>query len=321
MRLSLLLPARKHAERSAALARWTARGDRPGDAAPGRDIVLRECFAFAGATLPVAALTRSLDGDEADAAIWLRADPAFVMADAVTLRLLQSGNMGLHGAEVEAFAEALRPLFGDAGMPFDAPHPQRWYLRCERGAKLPRFSSPDDALGDDLAHHLPEGDDARRWRGLLNEAQIVLTQHPLNAQRVRRGLPPVNSLWIWGAGVLPESVRCEFNRVCSDDEVVTALARLARVGDVCGLGEAASLFPAALASSASARSGEESSILIDLGRHRDGERLEREWLAPIDAALRGRRVGTLNLLFESGERCVVKPVHRWRFWRRAKSTA
>jgi hypothetical protein len=322
MRLSLLLPARRHTEGSATLARWMARGDRLADAAPGRDAVLRECFEFAGAAVPVAALTRSLDADEAAGAKWLRADPAFVMADAVTLRLLRCGNMDLSAAEIEAFAQALKPVFGDVGFPFDAPHPERWYLRCARGAALPRFSSPDDALGDDLANHLPEGADARRWRGLLNEAQIVLTQHPLNAQRLRRGLPPVNSLWFWGAGTLPESVRCGFSCVRSDDEVATALARLGQVGDVSGLDQGGSLFAAASATRPASKSeASAASILIDLARHRDGERLEREWLAPIDAVLKNREIDAVKILFDSGERSMVKPAHRWRFWRRAKPRA
>jgi len=319
MRLSLLLPARKRAERSATLARWIARGNRLADAVCGRDVVLHECFDVGAATLPVAALTRSLDGGDAGGAKWLRADPAFVMADAVTLRLLQCGNMDLSSEEVEAFAEALKPLFGDAGMPFDAPHPQRWYLRCEAGVGLPRFSSPDDALGDDLARHLPTGDDARRWRGLLNEVQIVLTQHPLNVRRMRRGLPLVNSLWFWGAGTLPESVRCGFDRVFSEDEVVVATARLARCAAIGDLGDAARQFPAD--SSVPERDGAQASVLIDLARQRDAQRLDREWLGPIDSAMKRHRVGTLNLFCDSGERYVVKPLHRWRFWRRAKPAA
>ena len=40
-------------------------------------------------------------------------------------------------------------------------------------------------------------------RMLLNEVQVLLHQHPLNAARQTRGLPPVNSVWFWGAGRLP----------------------------------------------------------------------------------------------------------------------
>ena len=228
MRLSLLLPAWKHMQGSAVLARWTARADRIAGSAPGRNTALRECFTVEEDALPIAALTRSVDADDAAGELWLRADPAFVMADAVTLRLLACGNLALSADEVTAFVHALAPTFEECGLTLDAPHPQRWYLRGLDGAKLPTFSPPDDALGDDLGRHMPEGDDARRWRGLLNEVQIVLTQHPANTQRTRRGLPPVNSLWFWGGGMLPQSVRSEFAKVYSSDEVVVALAKRAK---------------------------------------------------------------------------------------------
>src|SRR3546814_9323765 len=104
-----------------------------------------------------------------------------------------------------AFLPALRPLFGDAGFPIDAPHPSRWYLRLPHGAKLPAFAEPDDALGADLFDHLAEGSEGRRWRVLLGEAQVVLHNHPRNARRAEQGRPPVNSLWYWGGGVLPDA--------------------------------------------------------------------------------------------------------------------
>src|SRR3546814_1094626 len=79
-----------------------------------------------------------------------------------------------------AFLPALRPLFGDAGFPIDAPHPSRWYLRLPHGAKLPAFAEPDDALGADLFDHLAEGSEGRRWRVLPGAAQVVLHNHPRN---------------------------------------------------------------------------------------------------------------------------------------------
>ena len=226
--LTLLLPARDRLT-APTLARWLARGDCDAAAKPGREAQLRAHFEFHGPALPIAALTRSVDANDADIALWLRCDPAYVIADAVTLRLMACGDLQLSIDEVEEFARALKPLFGDAGFPLEASRPDRWYLRCPRETRLPKFSDPADALGDDLARHLPEGDNARQWRSLLNEAQIALTQHPLNARRAQRGLPPVNSVWFWGAGVLPQWVRCGFSSICSNDEIATTLARMAKV--------------------------------------------------------------------------------------------
>ena len=53
----------------------------------------------------------------------------------------------------------------------------------------------------------------------------MLHNHPLNAQRIAAGLAPVNSLWFWGAGALPDHVRTRFAGVRSDDERLQALAR------------------------------------------------------------------------------------------------
>ena len=61
--------------------------------------------------------------------------------------------------------------------------------------------------------------------------------HPRNAERVAAGKVPVNSLWFWGGGVLPDSVTCRAECVISEDDELLALARragasLVRSGDV-----------------------------------------------------------------------------------------
>ena len=189
MRATLLLPAaRRFSGTQGLLARWIARGDRLPAQPPGRDVALRGCFEFIGTNIPAAALTREADARDAAGAQWLRCDPACIMADAVTLRLIACGDMALSMDDVASLTRELKPIFGDAGFLLEASHPERWYLRCPREAKLPTFSSPDDALGDDLVRHLPNGDGAARFRALLNEAQVVLTQHPFNEPRARRGL-------------------------------------------------------------------------------------------------------------------------------------
>jgi hypothetical protein len=308
-KLRLLLPSLARIEAAgmpAVLARWLARGNRLADAPPGRDVALRECFEFLGNVLPSAALTRYLDSDDASAALWLRADPAYAMVDAVTARLLACGTLGLSHDESHELARALQPLFGDAGFPLERATPTRWYLRCPLGARLPRFASPEDVLGDDLMRHLPQGENQRQWRHLLNESQIILHNHPLNAQRVQRGQMPANSLWFWGAGTLPDAVRSGFTRVFSNDDVAIALARLAKV-------EVAAPQPAEFVHIEA-----KDTLLLDLAGIRDAAALELEWLGPLDALLRQRTLHALDLRFVSGERTILKPAHRWRFWRKIK---
>lgn len=303
--LTLLLPPLRHvAEQTASgeLDLWTSRGDRLADARPGREAMLRESFEFVGTQTPFAALTRSLDSTDAAGTLWLRADPAWVVADAVTLRLLACGNMDLSPPDSEQLARALKPLFGDAGFPLEATTPARWYLRCPPGAQLPTFSPPEAALGDDVSRHLPEGEAGRRWQHLLNEAQVILHNHALNVERTRRGQSPVNSLWFWGAGKLPDWVRTTASVVASSDEIVHALARIAN---------------APIASSpadAMAAVAPEARILIDLDV--PGSELGSEWQEPITRALADRAIADLQLKFASGERFRYRRGHRWRFWRK-----
>jgi hypothetical protein len=90
--------------------------------------------------------------------------------------------------------------------------------------------APGDSLGADVFAHLPGGDDGRRWRRLQSEAQILLTQHPVNAARMARGVPTANSPWFWGAGVQPASVQACFAgpSVATRDPQLAALAQSAR---------------------------------------------------------------------------------------------
>jgi hypothetical protein len=177
----------------------------------------------------------------------------------------------------------------------DAPTPARWYLRLPREAKLPVFAGPDEALGADLFEHLPEGGEGRRWRALLSEAGVVLHNHPRNAERVAQGLPPVNALWFWGGGVLPDHVRSPHAQVRSNDLLLQALA------DAAGRG-----------SDAEPGSVPVDGVLVD---YRALAAPDEGFLGWVAAAGRGD-IARLVLDFADGERIAVERGHRWRFWRR-----
>lgn len=286
------------------LAHWLARGDVEPFAAPGREAVWRHVFDWPGQDWPVAALTREADRGDAAGSHWLCADPAHVRADMTTARMLACGALGLSVDETERIGRDLKPLFGDAGFLFEALTPERWTLRALFGSELPAGADPDDVLGDDLKLHLPAGAAGRRWRVLFNEAQVLLHNHPVNAERERRGAVSVNSLWFWGGGALPSRAKSGFGRFLGNDDALRVLA---------GIGGLA-IFPPtaeALFDALAARAG----AIIDLGALRDAS-LEAAWLVPIDAALRRGRVAHVDLAFASGERIRVRRAHRWRVWRR-----
>lgn len=251
---------------------------------------------------PVAAVTRQRDAGDASLSAWLRADPAHVRPDINGARLLAYGaGLALSQEECSQLLRPLRPLFGDAGFAIDAPTPSRWYVRLPREARLPVFASPEDALGADLFEHLPEGPEGRRWRSLLTEAQVVLHNHPVNAERAAAGKPSVNSLWFWGASVLPDHVRTPFSVHLSDDDSVQAMAGYAQVP----------VLP--LPHAWGAGGGDRA---FDLRHVRDLAALQQDWIAPMLRGLRGGEMSHAVLDFADGARFILRAGQRWRFWRR-----
>lgn len=251
---------------------------------------------------PVAAVTRQRDAGDAVHSAWLRADPAYVRPDINGARLLAHGPaLQLTQDECQQLLRPLRPLFGDAGFTLDAPTPQRWYVRLPLEARLPQFTGPDEALGADLFDYLPEGPEGRRWRALLSEAQVVLHNHPVNAERARQGRPPVNSLWFWGAGILPDHVATRFTTILSDDEAMQAFAAVAKA--------AALPLPPRWGMAGGDR-------LFDLRHERDLARIQSHWLSPLLADLRRGELDEATLDFADGAVFVLRRSQRWRFWRR-----
>lgn len=301
---TLLLPAARRlatASPSAPVAIALGRADARAGLADGRRAQLLRYLHPVPQHWPVAALTRQRDAGDAAGACWLRADPCRVQPDINGARLLAVGErLGLDAQDTAQLLPALKPLFGDAGMPIDAPVPTRWYLRLPPSAPLPSFTEPDEALGADLFEHLAQGPEGRRWRSLLSEAQVVLHNHPWNARRQEAGRAAINSLWFWGGGVLPDHVGSDHAQVCSDEEVAGALASEAGV---------ARPLPARF----DAGGGD---VLFDLVAMRDVAVLERDWLLPALEALRARTLDQLQLDFADGRACRLARGQRWRFWRR-----
>lgn len=295
----LWLPALDRFERAHPLRRLLSRADRLADDKRRRLEGLAGAFRIEAATLPAAALIREhLAGDAGDDG-WLNADPAWVQPDMTGVRLLACGSMQLSMDEAQAYAEVLQPAFAEAGLQLEIAAPDHWQLRLASGTSLPAFAAPEEALGEDLYQHLPQGAEGRPWRVLLNEVQVLLHQHSLNAARQSRGLPPVNSVWLWGAGRLPTSLQSGLAGVVGNDTLLLALA--SRAGIPCRPGSQEAVATAA------------AGWLVDLQDLTSTE-FDEAWCSAVQTLARRQPV---HIAFASGERWSWRPRHRWRFWRGA----
>lgn len=295
--IELWLPALARFAPDHPLHRRLRRAERQSEGPRGYLGGLAHYFKTGTDPLPAAALLREYLAGDAGDAVWLSADPCWVQAEMNGARLLACGQLGLSMDEAQALAEPLRPAFGEAGMALYVATPDRWQLRLPSDTAIPDFAAPEQALGEDLFQHLPQGADGRRWRVLINELQVLLHQHPRNVERRACGLPPVNSLWLWGGGVLPAGVTTSLTTVIGDDPLLLALASRA------GL--------AAQARTTEHVAAATGGTLVDL-QDLPVSDIEQAWWPLLDA-LQARRA--VRWSFASGERWLHRPVHRWRFWR------
>jgi hypothetical protein len=300
--LHILLPPPR-ADNDSAPRRWLAKGDRLPDVPGPRDAVVRGLFRFAGADIPVAALRHHAHAEDAGAGSWVCADPAYVRSEAAGARLMAWPLADVSDEEARELAAALKPLFGDAGALLTLDTPSAWCLHRADGAPNVVFTHPLDALGAELLECLPTGDAGRRWRHLFNETQVALHAHPVSAARTAAGRLPVNALWFWGAGPLPESVETALTLVASRDDVMRGLAKVARV---------ACVEPSPQDVEPVIGGGD---VLVDLDVD-ESDDIAEQWLPLFRRWLWSRRFKSIELVFPGGERFRVRHAHRLRFWRR-----
>lgn len=296
----LLLPERRRfrgQRLSAAAGRLLGRADSLPVAEPGERAQLRRHFHVQPAGWPMAALLRQQAAADSAGSCWLRADPAFVRAEMMGARLMAWSTLGISEDEADDLMAPLLPVFAESGFELSRTAPEQWYLRLPAETQIPEFSPPADALGGQLLAHLPEGEGGRRWRQLGNEAQILLHNHPLNARRASHGLAPVNTLWFWGGGRLPERVLAGCNTVLGADEELAALAAAAGVGT---------------------RPTDSGDVLVDLRREREWGKVETVLLE--DAASMSRRHGDVHLDFADGSGFRLTRAQAWRWLRPALRT-
>lgn len=268
--------------------------------------------------IPLAPYALLGDGGTPGSGYWLRADPVTVQLMRNRLILLAGSETAPSAEEAEQFVAALNQHFAPDGLHFSALHPQRWYLRLPETPAL-RTHPLAEVHGRDIRHFLPEGGDSAHWRKLLNEAQMLLHAHPLNAAREAAGTFPVNSVWLWGGGTLSQDLSAPCDRLYADDPLARGLAIAAGIFDA--------PLPAKLPENSELNGDAPLFVMQNLGdtMARDAalERIDRDWLMPAATAVRRGVIQRLTLIAGGETATVTVTLTRpdlWKFWRRGTTT-
>jgi len=265
---------------------------------------------------PVAPYTLLADGGAPERHFWMRADPVHLRVGRDSLVLADGAAFQVSRAESEALVETLNRHFGQT-MLFYPMRPARWYVRLE---KAPDMQTTPAAAARGLAidETLPSGPDAMRFHALMNEAQMLLHEHPVNAEREARAEPALNSVWFWGGGAMAAAKDRPFSTVVGDDPLARGLALAAGI-PVHALPKDAGSVLAALGDEGLALAVVDASREAQLRERRTA--LERDWFGPLLAALKSGRIGMLTLQLCGADSLLevetVRSDLRY-FWRRRK---
>jgi 2,3-bisphosphoglycerate-independent phosphoglycerate mutase len=103
-----------------------------------------------------------------------------------------------------------------------------------------KFSSPDkqeitpphDLIGKEISALLPQMKEPVLT--LMRASQELLKNHPVNEAREAKGLPPANSIWLWGQGPSPNMITLK-ERFKMDGYVISAVHLIKGIGILAGL--------------------------------------------------------------------------------------
>jgi len=94
------------------------------------------------------------------------------------------------------------------------------------------ITPPHDLIGKEISPFFPQMNEPVLT--LMKESQRLLKHHPVNLARESKGLPPANSIWLWGQGRSLQMITLK-ERFGMDGYVISAVHLIKGIGILAGL--------------------------------------------------------------------------------------
>ncbi len=156
---------------------------------------------------------------------WLRADPVHLSVNRDHVVLLDGSQLEITPMEAAALCQSMQAHFAADGLIFHAAHPERWYIQSDHPIAI-HTNPPSAVRGRNVANYWFDGADRALWQGRLSEMQMLLHAHPVNEAREEAGQLPINGVWFWGAGALPDGLRQIYSHIIAHNALFAGLAAL-----------------------------------------------------------------------------------------------
>jgi len=254
---------------------------------------------------PSAAVLRSGETGQRAEGFWLRAQPIHFAAglDRLTTVVLQ-GDRRMSEAERAALAPVLDEHLQSSGFELHPAANNEWLLRSEQPLQV-QTVTPEYAAANPRAQILPQGRDSAGLRRLMTEMQMLLHEHPVNAQRQERGVPAINAVWFHGEGMLSDIAPVSLPTAYGEDLFLRGIYLLHDQAAGAQPADAAALLSSVQAPTVA---------VIDVP---DLDALESRWLAPLSRALLTGSISRLEVLLDDW-RVTAERGALFKLWRRER---
>ena len=188
--------------------------------------VLAQLFSLdACKPFPAAVLSLLASDQYTEQGYWFHADPVHLQADMDHAILRDSHGLDLNLEESEALITELNAHFQQDGIRFLINDKDSWFININDHEKI-STTPVHDVISRNVYSFMPQGEDALYWKKVMNEVQMLLYQSQVNAQREENNKLPINGVWFWGEGDLPDKAELKEMAVYSQHAMVKGLALL-----------------------------------------------------------------------------------------------
>ena len=133
--------------------------------------------------------------------------------------------------EAQALIQTLKQELNSETFQLFAGISYRHLLIRKDERKAGKLTPPHDISDQPVKNYLPQ-DGA--ILSIMKKSHAILKQHPVNLDRIKRGLNPADSLWIWGEGVKPRLDSFE-EKYHLTGSVISAVDLIKGIGVLTGL--------------------------------------------------------------------------------------
>ena len=105
--------------------------------------------------------------------------------------------------EASELIQAIAQALNREGLSFYPGVSYRHCLVWNKGPLDLELTPPHDISGKPIREYLPKGKGGEVLLDLMVKSRDILKNHPVNIRRMKKGLNPATSIWLWGQGKRP----------------------------------------------------------------------------------------------------------------------